>query len=48
MLPPWRTIFDAEPCLKPWPASDQSGGKMLTDGHDHLLVIVEDHARDSW
>ena len=38
----WRTIFDAEPCLSA--ASDQAGGRMLTDGPDHLLVVIGDHA----
>ena len=37
----WRTIFDAEPCLKV--ASDQAGGRMVTDGADHLLVVIGDH-----
>lgn len=42
--PSWRTIFDAEPCLPPrWFEGHQSGGKMLTDGPDHLLVIIGDH-----
>ncbi len=40
----WRTIFDAEPCL-PIDSSDlhQAGGRMLTDGPDHLLVVIGDH-----
>ncbi len=49
VLPDWRTIFDAEPCL---PLLDfgghQAGGKMLTDGADHLLVIIGDHVMDDW
>ena len=49
VLPDWRTIFDAEPCL---PLRDfgghQAGGKMLTDGADHLLVIIGDHIMDDW
>ena len=40
--PAWRTIFDAEPCLNA--ASDRTGGRMLTDGPDHLLVVIGDHA----
>ena len=40
----WRTIFDAEPCLSK--ASDQAGGRMLTDGPDHLLVVIGDHRQD--
>ena len=39
--PAWRTIFDAEPCLRA--ASEQAGGRMLTDGPDHLLVVIGDH-----
>ncbi len=37
----WRTIFDAEPCL-PIDSSDlnQAAGRMLTDGPDHLLVVI--------
>ena len=49
VMPDWRTIFDAEPCL---PVSSfsghQSGGKMLTDGADHLLVIIGEHQVDRW
>ena len=40
--PAWRTIFDAEPCLSA--ASDQAGGRMVTDGPDHLLVVIGDHS----
>ena len=39
--PKWRTIYDAEPCLKT--ASVQAGGRMLTDGPDHLLVVPGPH-----
>ena len=42
----WRTIFDAEPCLSA--ASDQAGGRMLTDGPDHLLVVIGDHLGDTY
>ena len=47
--PEWRTIFDAEPCVST--ASRQAGGRMLTDGPDHLLVVIgtnyqEQYAQD--
>ena len=42
--PAWRTVFDAEPCRPPRRfAGSLSGGKMLTDGPGHLLVIIGDH-----
>lgn len=42
--PAWRTIFDAEPCLPfGYGGGHQSGGKMLTDGLEHLLVVIGDH-----
>ena len=44
--PAWRTIFDAEPCL--FAASEQAGGRMLTDGPDHLLVVIGDHLGDNY
>ncbi len=44
--PWWRTIFDAEPCLKTKLVGEESGGKMLTDGPDHLLLTIGDHGRD--
>ena len=44
--PSWRTIFDAEPCLKTKLVGEESGGKMLTDGPDHLLLTIGDHGRD--
>ena len=49
-LSPWKTIFDAEPCLAvPTLAqANQAGGKMLTDGPDHLLVIIGDHGMDGF
>ena len=40
--PAWRTIFDAKPCLSA--AFWQAGGRMLTDGPDHLLVVIGAHA----
>ena len=44
--PSWKTIFDAEPCLATdWHALHESGGKMLTDGDEHLLVTVGSFAK---
>ena len=49
VMPDWRTIFDAEPCLPlTWFAGHVAGGKMLTDGADHLLVTIGAHGIDSW
>ena len=40
----WRTLFDAEPCMPTdRHAGHQAGGRILTDGPDHLLVVVGDH-----
>ena len=40
----WRTVFDARPCFRPdYFTEEQSGGRMLTDGPDHLLVLVGHH-----
>ncbi len=44
--PSWRTIFDTEPCLKTVFEGGNSGGRMLTDGPDHLLLTIGDHGRD--
>ena len=42
--PAWRTIFDAEPCLPTANhAGHQAGGRILTDGSDHLLIVVGNH-----
>ena len=41
----WRTRFDAEPCLPLRHDAHQAGGKMLTDGPGHLLVVIGDHGR---
>ena len=42
----WKTIFDADPCLATDdPDLHQSGGKMLTDGDEHLLVTVGDFGK---
>ena len=38
----WRTVFDARPCLRRF-NGEESGGRMLTDGPDHLLVFVGSH-----
>ena len=42
--PEWRTIYDAEPCLRT--ASVQAGGRMVTDGPDHLLVVPGPHLKN--
>ena len=48
-MPDWRAIFDAEPCLPlKWFAGHGAGGKMLTDGADHLLVNIGVHQADLW
>ena len=39
----WRTVFDARPCFRPRFAGHEAGGRMLTDGPDHLLVLVGHH-----
>ena len=42
----WRTIFDAEPCLPVASGllrGNLAGGRMLTDGPDHLLVVIGSH-----
>lgn len=42
--PAWRTIFDAVPCLPVWYGlGTMMGGRMMTDGPDHLLVITGSH-----
>ena len=42
--PAWRTIFDAEPCMPlDYRLSNQAGGKMLSDGAEHLLIVTGDH-----
>ena len=43
----WRTVFNAWPCLRPDSFADwRSGGRMLTDAPEHLLVLVGDHGAD--
>ena len=46
----WRTIFDAEPCLPVASGTrgEVAGGRMLTDGPDHLLVVIGDHGYGSY
>lgn len=42
--PSWRTLFDAKPCLSTANhAGHHAGGRILTDGPDHLLIVVGDH-----
>ena len=42
--PAWRTIFDAVPCLPvEYGLGTMMGGRMVTDGPDHLLVITGSH-----
>lgn len=52
ILPQWRTLFDAEPCLafspRRRPALNRAGGRMLVDGPHHLLLSIGDHGRDGW
>ena len=41
--PDWRTIFDAKPCLDPLGILGiHAGGRMVTDGPDHLLIVIGD------
>ena len=46
--PAWRTVFDAEPCLNFPHHGQASGGKMLVDGPDRLLIVIGEHGRDGW
>ena len=39
----WKTVFDARPCFQPGGGGHESGGRMLTDGPDHFLVLVGHH-----
>ena len=45
VLSSWRTVFDTESCLTPPYSGHESGGKMLTDGPDHLLTTIGDHGK---
>ena len=46
--PSWRTVFDAVPCLpnRGGLFHEQAGGRLLTDGPDHLLVVTGGHGND--
>ena len=44
--PAWRTVFDAEPCVRS--PSLQAGGRMLMDGPDHLLVVIGTHSQNKY
>ncbi len=44
VLPDWRTIFDAEPCSEQPDGWQNAGGRMLTDGEEHLLVTIGNQA----
>ena len=44
--PAWRTVFDAEPCVRS--TSLQAGGRMLMDGPDHLLVVIGTHSQNKY
>ena len=44
--PSWRTLFDAEPCLRYPHIGHQAGGKMLMDGSNSILIAIGDHQRD--
>lgn len=52
LLSPWRTLFDAEPCLASglgrYLNLARAGGGMLIDGPHHLLLIIGDHGQDGW
>lgn len=41
----WKTLFDAEPCIFS-STMHQAGGSMVTDGPDHLLVVIGDHGAE--
>ena len=43
--PSWRTVFDFEPCVFRPTDLQRSGGRILTDGPERLLVVVGDHGR---
>ena len=44
--PAWRTVFDAEPCVRS--TSLQAGGRMLMDSPDHLLVVIGVHSQNKY
>ena len=45
---PWKTVFIVHPCFT-GPASDwhMSGGRMLMDGAEHLLIVTSDHGAET-
>ena len=45
LAPAWRTVFDAEPCI-PGFVMVQAGGTIVTDGPEHLLVVIGDHGTE--
>ncbi len=47
VLPTWRTVFDAKPCLVPPFSGNEAGGRMLADGSGHLLVTVGHFGQDT-
>ena len=44
--PAWRTVFDAEPCI-PGSTMHEAGGTMVTDGPEHLLVVIGAHGTEN-
>ena len=46
--PSWRTVFDFEPCIFRPTDLHQSGGRILTDGPERLLVVAGDHGRQKY
>ena len=44
----WRTILEAEPCVSAAANLIQAGGRMLTDGPDHLLVVIGTHNQNKY
>ncbi len=44
---PFRTVFDASPCISLPFDPHQSGGKIVDD-NDFLLIIIGDHGQDGW
>ena len=43
--PAWTTVLDFAPCTN-LGGGERSGGQMLPDGPNHLLVVVGDHAAE--
>jgi len=49
LVKPWRTVYRAKPCIPINEKEQQfkgheSGGRMLFDGEEHLLIVIGDHA----